>query len=56
MHKCRNIDTEIIGCNFTYLPLVLLLVLLTESELDDRLREPDPLWERGGRVAWLTSL
>lgn len=33
------------------LPLVLLLVLLTESELEERLREPDPLWERGGRVA-----
>lgn len=37
--------------NLAYLPLVLLLVLLTESELEERLREPDPLWERGGRVA-----
>lgn len=37
--------------SFTHLPLVLLLVLLTESELEDRLREPDLLWERGGRVA-----
>lgn len=36
---------------FTHLPLVLLLVLLTESELEERLREPDLLWERGGRVA-----
>lgn len=37
--------------SFTHLPLVLLLVLLTESELEERLREPDPLWERGGRAA-----
>lgn len=38
------------------LPLVLLLVLLTESELEERLREPDTLRDRGGRVAWLASL
>lgn len=37
--------------SLTHLPLVLLLVLLTESELEERLREPDPLLERGGRVA-----
>lgn len=42
--------------SFTHLPLVLLLVLLTESELEERLREPDPLLEHGGRVAWLASL
>lgn len=40
----------------THLPLVLLLVLLTESELEDRLLDPDTLRERGGRVAWLDSL
>lgn len=49
----QNLSRQI---SFTYLPLVLLLVLLTESELEERLREPDPLWERGGRVAWLASL
>lgn len=38
------------------LPLVLLLVLLTESELDERLRDPEALRERGGRAAWLASL
>lgn len=40
----------------THLPLLLLLVLLTESELEERLREPDPLGERGARSAWLESL
>lgn len=48
MHKARNLHSQI---SFTHLPLVLLLVLLTESELEERLREPDPLWERGGQVA-----
>lgn len=40
----------------TYLPLVLLLVLLTELELEERLREPEPLWERGGQDAGLANL
>lgn len=35
------------------LSLLVLLLLLTESELEDRLREPLPLGERVGRAGWL---
>lgn len=37
----------------TYLSLLVLLLLLRESLLEDLLREPLPLGERAGRAAWL---
>lgn len=57
--SCFRLESTIVHrgeISFTHLPLVLLLVLLTESELEERLRDADPLWERAGRVAWLASL
>lgn len=53
--SCKFTDIDMLRCtkmlHCTYLPLPLLLVLLTESELEERLWDPEPLRERAGRAA-----